>query len=546
MENNMSIENFDIAVVILVYGENYEVADDLVAGYITAMLRKNGYSVDIIEIDKDNENIGLEYLTSKEYKMVIFTIPTSSNIPELINFSNYVKSKNPLCNTVLTGWDHHSAPIDIDAVIRSSEAIDVIIRGEGEQTVVELAELLYKNKSLDNCEGITFRIGERIVSNNNRSPIACLDELPFPARDTHTRHSYESFRISSARGCLGNCTFCPVPAERVIGNSPWRGRTPENVVSELKELVNTFGIRHFMFIDPTFEDPGEKGKERIREISRLIIKENLNINFLVNMRAENWSDSDRELLELLYKAGLESVTVGIEAGNERTLRLFNKRAHIQDFFTFINLMKDFNIYLAYGFIMFHSYCEIQDLRDNSNFLKEAGIGHMMGAYLIKLKAFPRTQIFQKLQSDNLVKTTQNGVYSLFDYKYIDPRVQRLAEKMSWVEQQLNVRPDIHFYNIQKFTTFVSRIRRKIEKSDNQESMKHLLPIENAVEQMKNSLNELNHKWFSQCIDWAEQDGKDEEFDNIMNKHFADLKVEYDKVKSVQMRSGRGLIRVMNM
>jgi len=533
-----------ISVISLLYGENYEAADDLVAGYITAMLRKNGFVVDIIEIELGREDKILEQIINEEYKIIVFTIPTSSNIPEIVSFCQFIKEQNQDCKIVLAGWDHHSAPIDAEKVMNIDLAIDAIIRGEGEQTILELVQLYTKNSDLSICKGLTYRKGKNVYHNPDRLPLENLDELPFPARDINYKHNYDSIRISSARGCLGNCTFCPIPPAKIKGIKPWRGRSPENVIQELKELISKFGIKHFMFVDPTFEDPGNDGKDRIRKIAELIIKEKLDIYYLVNMRAENWSIYDRDLLRLLYNSGLESITVGFEAGSDERLTFFNKRSKISDYYRFIDLMAEFKFFLAYGFIMFHPYSLMADITANNNFLRDSKIAHMMGAYLIRLKALPNTAIYKKLLNDNLITDPQNGIYTLYGYDYVEPKISRLADKMVQFEQLLIAKPECHFYNVQKFTTFAARIRRKIMKQTNPEK-EDLIALENlefGIENMKNNLSAKNYIWFSECIEWVDKNQSDSKFEQISNNHFNVLLAEYTKMSILQMKVGRKLVK----
>src|SRR6185295_2853946 len=170
-----------------------------------------------------------------------------------------------------------------------------------------------------------------------------LDELPFAARDQFRAHGnrLEYLRISTSRGCVARCAFCSAPhvGNRVQAGKAWRGRSVGSVRDELGELVDRYGYRTFDFVDSTFEDPdgGAIGKARIAAIANGIIERDLDIYYNCCMRAENWSDDDRELLELLARSGLEKVNVGIESGNEWELRLWDKRATVDDNIRMIRL-----------------------------------------------------------------------------------------------------------------------------------------------------------------------------------------------------------------
>ncbi|AEY67362.1 radical SAM protein [Clostridium sp. BNL1100] len=543
------MSKYQINVVSLLYDyEDYEAADDLVAGYIIAMLRKEGHSTSLNEISRGCEDEDLVKLMQNMPDVVVFTIPRTSNIPELVSFSRYVKSKKPECKIVLAGWSHHSAPMNTELIMEQCSDIDVIIRGEGENTVTELVDLFIKNENLSSCLGITYRDNGRIIANDDR-PLGSLDELPFPARDSQLLHNYSSMWISSARGCLGNCAFCAIPATRTKNDPVWRGRSPENVVEELKYLNNTYNIKQFNFLDPTFEDPGHKGKERIRKIAELILESDLDITFLAHMRAENWSEDDSELMELLYLAGLESVLVGVEAGNNSSLQLFNKRAKVENYFSFVDLTSKFNINIDCGFIMFHPYSTFEDLTANADFLKRIGLADTLCTYSSKLYLFPNTRIYQKLQEDNMLLNQGEGIYTLYDYKFLDERVKRLSDKMLTVNTVLSEKAFFHFKGITKLVTYISRMRRRLLKSSvlgHEYLSDNLSILEEAVRDMRKDIDDLNHTWFLKCIDWVKNDGSDNEFSEILKDHLLKIEEKIYKVQKIQLKYGMSIQRSLKI
>lgn len=533
--------NVKIGVISLLFGENYEAADDLVAGYTVANLRKHNLPCDMLEIWEKQQEQDFETVLSGNYDIIFWTIPTTSNIPEIISYSEKIKQKNPKAVTVLMGWDHHSAPIKSEQIMSTCKSIDIIIQGEGEETAVELAEKIKAQEALHTCKGIIFRDGEVVIETEPRAVLVDLDELPFPVRETQVRHNYKAARISTARGCLGNCTFCPMSVKRTT--PVWRGRSPENIVLEIKDIIEKWNIRNFMFIDPTFEDPGEKGKARIRRLAELIIEEKLDITFLVNVRAENWKEKDEELLDLLFKAGLESVTVGIESGSKKNLELFNKRASLDDVSRFVTMIKKNNIYLAYGFIMFHPFSTLEDLEENNKFLHSLGLSYMMGAYFIRLKAFPGTPLYDKIVEAGYQVAQDVDKYTLYDYIFANTDVEKVSQKMQLVSKRMQEREGVNYYEIQKLTTFLSRIQRKIALYELDAAEEEYAVLENAVNNTKMKLNDLNYHWFQNCIDWVRRDGSDQEFDKMLNQQFDEIHEIIQEVKELQMLQGKKLMKV---
>lgn len=535
-------DKMKICVVSLLYGENYEAADNLVAGYTVANLRKHNYDCDMLEIWEQQAEQDFKRILLVNYDVVFWAIPTTSNIPEIINYSEKIKQKNKKATIILMGWDHHSAPIKPIEIMSSCMSVDIIIQGEGEETAVDIISRMENHADMSECKGIVLRQADEIVETEVRPLILHLDDLPFPVRDMQLRHNYQAVRISTARGCLGNCTFCPMSVKRM--QPIWRGRSPKNIVMEIKEVVENSNIRTFMFVDPTFEDPGGKGKARIKKLAELIIKEDLGITFLINVRAENWKEEDKELLELLFRAGLESVTVGIESGSKKNLELFNKRASLEDVTNFVNMVKNNNIYIAYGFIMFHPFSTLEDLKENNEFLHDLGLSFMMGAYFIRLKAFPGTPLYEKIKEEGYQIIKKVGQYSLYDYKYRSIKVEKLANKMQEVNKLIQQNPGVHYYEIQKLTTFVSRLQRKIILNEIIDAQETFHIIEEAVNESKRMLNDLNYRWFQNCIDWIQHNGSEEEFEQILKTQFEQIEQIISNVKEVQMIYGKKLIKLL--
>lgn len=528
-----------IGVVSLHYGENYEAADDLVAGYIVAVLRKAGYTCNMCEIWSEYYVEDFKNILHDKYDLIFWTIPTTSNIPEIMNFCEKIKQENCAVN-VLVGWDHHSAPIDAKEILHQCKAVDAIVIGEGEKTVINFTKTIENGEELGKCPGIMFESEGRIICTDKGPIVENLDELPFPARETILRHNYKVARISSARGCLGNCSFCPASIKKEI--PIWRGRTPENIVQEIKEIITMYNIKCFMFIDPTFEDPGRKGKERIRTLAELIIREKLDITFLVNVRAENWSYEDEELLDLLFLAGLESVTVGIESGSEKCLKLFNKRASVSDVEQMVRIFNKKHVYLAYGFIMFHPFSDFYELRQNNRFLYDLKLSYMFGAYFVRLKAFPGTNIYKEIIEKGYSKRFDNAKgYTLYDYTYEDKRIERLATAIQTTRQLFEENENANYYSIQKIITFCSRLRRKILSNNVLSAMEELSAFENEIEEMKNAINETVYQWFEKCIVWAETEGDDDEFQKMNSLLLEDISAHMMIFNKLQIKHGKRIV-----
>ena len=194
--------------------------------------------------------------------------------------------------------------------------------GEGEESIYQLTNAVRGKITLNDVPGLVYRANNKVMINKVEKKSIDLNLTSIPKREfirslPINEIKKTSIRIESARGCLGRCSFCLNSYKnRIDWNAAkaWRGKSPEHVVKEIEYLYHTFGFRIFNFVDPTFEDPGRKGKERIRQIANLLINKDLKISYKVNMRAETFHDKDDELLKLLKYSGMDVIILGIEGG----------------------------------------------------------------------------------------------------------------------------------------------------------------------------------------------------------------------------------------
>jgi radical SAM superfamily enzyme YgiQ (UPF0313 family) len=150
-----------------------------------------------------------------------------------------------------------------------------------------------------------------------------LDGLPYPKWDQFDikRFRYQiitnkgiTLPMLGSRGCPYTCNYCPY-----LVNSKYRVRTPESIVDEIRYLVDQYGIHGISFRDPnlTFD------MKRAGEFADLLLKYNLDVRWSMEARTDRL---DPELIQLLYRAGLRSIEVGVESSNHEMLRKNQRKA----------------------------------------------------------------------------------------------------------------------------------------------------------------------------------------------------------------------------
>jgi len=181
-------------------------------------------------------------------------------------------------------------------------------------------------KGVEEVRGISYREGKEVRHNPEQPLLEDVDKFPFPARDLLPNEKYSApfarhvpfGLILTARGCPFRCVYC---ATRGYYGNSWRARSVENVIAELKEMVERYRIRDIGFWDDTFT----VNKKRVIEICRRIIGEKLKIGWICLARVDT---VDPEILSWMKKAGCYQIQYGVESGDEEILRNLGKNTTV--------------------------------------------------------------------------------------------------------------------------------------------------------------------------------------------------------------------------
>ena len=290
-------------------------------------------------------------------RVVGVTVPFSGWWKSTYELISAVKSINQDIIIVVLGLHPSARPKECLA----NPNVDFVVIGEPEQTMFELVDVL-EQKNLEGIEkvkGIGFVKNGKTVITPLRPPIEDLDSLPFPARHLLPMDKYfEAVKetplrgeirkpwvmMITSRGCPYDCVFCSI--HNVMGKK-WRGRSPQNVVDEINQLVHTYKIKQIDFYD----DNMTLNKKRMETICDLIVKEGLDIEWYTpnGVRADTL---DENLLKKMKASGCKKIRIAPESGVQNVLdKIVKKNLNLKDVEKAVVLSKKVGIKVGCFFVM---------------------------------------------------------------------------------------------------------------------------------------------------------------------------------------------------
>ncbi len=499
----------DVLLVSYYETVDAEMFENLGLEIIDACLSAKNISSKLIYKEVDSfKNISIldieEYM--EEYKPKIVAIPVFyPNVRYINNMLGELKEKYPGIVTISGGALVSQSPM---RVMETYSNIDIGAIGEGEETMPELISYVLNNKDISTVAGIIWRRDGEVVMNETRPPVQ-LDNYPLPNREILSKKKFKYVRISASRGCFGVCKFCvesrTFKAQQKQA-SRWRGRNIVSVVDEIEEIKNKYGVDTFNIIDNSFEDPtpGE-GKEKLRLFAEEILRRNMDIFYTVFFRCETFNEDDYELLLLLKKSGLMYAFLGVESGCNSTLRLFSKIANKQQNLDTIRLFEKADIYIGYGFILFHPYTSIAEIKENIEFLKEVPYAENMLIYTNKMQIFYDVPFYNLVQRDGLL-TSDFSIENPFGYRFQD-------ERMGWALEQTVKMLDTPFKALWKYSRYIDSVIQKAKKYGTYVNMEQLQEVNHRV---KKAISAMNLEYMSKLVELMENDQMDSDMKAIID------------------------------
>ncbi len=312
--------------------------------YLAAVLEEAGHEVTVI--DCPAEMIDLKQLKTKLAAIEPSLIGITSMTPTIQSAFLSAQIAKEACSEAMVVIGGPHATFMDEKVLAEEKAVDVVVRGEGEETLLELAQNVSNPQSLKKIEGVTFRNNGEIVRTPTRPYIQNLDELPRPAYKYFSLENYRLFGrkmlpIMTSRGCPSQCSFCTTA--RMFGKA-FRARSPKSIVDELEWLRDEHGADAFSFYDDTFT----LNTKRAVTICEEIRNRKIGLPWDCQTRVSRVS---KELLATMRDANCQQVFFGVESGCQKILDAVNKGTTVEQNRRAIKMAKDAGLFVAISVII---------------------------------------------------------------------------------------------------------------------------------------------------------------------------------------------------
>ncbi len=391
---------------------------------ISAILKKQGYDVKLVFM-----TLSEDY--SKNYKKSeLLQLARICKGSKLIGIASYASTSKRAARIISFLKKNSDATIvygGVHATISLEECIkhcDIVCVGEGEEAVVDLAEAIEKNKSIDEIKNLWIKKNNKIIKNPVRKIIDNIDSLPFPDFDIEDHFILGKGRIRkfqekdlagqifflTGRGCPYGCDYC----SNSFFNELYKGKrkqilrwhSPEYIIKGILYMKNKFpALNYFDIRDDTFS---------LRPLSDIekfcsLYKEKVKMRFKCLGDPKTISD---EKIKLLVDAGCTDIIIGIQGSERTNLEIYHRNqtdANVLNAGKILNKYKD-KLAVMYDVITCNPYEKPEDIISLIRLLQKVPKPYYLSVN--NLVFFPGTQIYRRAIADGMIKTEKDSASQL--------------------------------------------------------------------------------------------------------------------------------------
>jgi len=382
---------------------------------VAAPLLEADFEVSILDLDLESPGEGpgagderLQKCLRECRPSIVGLTALSNSFASAGHVLETVKEADPRTLTVLGGI--HGSVL-FETLLRDHDAIDAVVRGEGEVTFLELARRFADSSDFDGIPGVSYRRAGCIVHNGERPLMRDLDRFPIPAHHLIDGGCYRTRSISSSRGCAHDCTFCSIQSQyhRIV-----RFHSAGRLIEEIHGLLY-FGAKRIMFTDDNFTF----SLKRIRELCAEMIRQGFNSQaaFYAQGRMDDICRNP-SMAGMLSEAGFRALYVGAESGSAEVLSYYRKGIHPEEVLRGASFCIEQNLTPVVNFILLGPKDTPETIRQTIRLALQLFENGAEIAYTETLIPYPGTPIKETLERDGRYRET-GEVYYFESYRGVN-------------------------------------------------------------------------------------------------------------------------------
>ncbi len=405
-------------------------------GSILTYFKTKGYDFTLLDIDIDeyDDEYVENYIKNNHFDFIL-TGSIVTHYKWVKWFVNMSKRHQPN-SSIIVG---NSVAGSIPEVFLNNTKGDIVVTGEGEISAYEAVEAVRLGKDLKTVEGISFRNNDGSITTTEHRKAAKINELPeidwspfdverymekaetMPDKDD-SPETMRSIPVVTARGCAFKCTFC----HYVFWDDPYRNRSPESIITEIKHMIKRYNVNYIHFWD----DLSFASAIQAEKLANKIIESGLKFKWVASVRVDLFSRarlSDEDALRVAKKmrqAGCYSVGFALESGNKEILKMMNKDIEVDAFYKTVYTFRKAEIICQTSVVFGYPQENKETIKETFDQCLKAGLYPSIG-FLLPL---PYTAMYDYAKVNGFITDEDRYLESMTERQDICVNMTKLSDE----------------------------------------------------------------------------------------------------------------------